>query len=86
MRPQDIEKIANSVMRALGRPTQASAGCQGISDPQAFDCPAQQEMYECGPTAAYECGGAGQFVCMAGQLFTCAAQFSCESMYSTGPT
>jgi len=72
MRPQDIETIANAVMQRFSRPTPASAGCAGISDPQPFDC---AEPYACN---AYTCGGGGPFACDTGG-FTC-VDFSCPAL------
>ena len=74
MRPQDIEKIANSVMGAFSRPTRASAGCTGVSDPQEFEC---IEYYNC--QSDYECGGVATFRC-AVEGFAC-QEFFCQ----TGP-
>ena len=73
MRPQDIEKIANSVVGVFGRPIRASAGCAGVSDPQAFDC----SEYDCSVT--YICGGQGTFSC--GTNFGCVGDFTCDSNF-----
>ena len=74
MRPQDIEKIANSVVGAFGRPVRASAGCSGVSDPQAYSC--SGDPYDCSPN--YVCGGQGSFSCDA-EGFDCANNFTCSS-------
>ena len=74
MRPQDIEKIANSVVGVFGRPIRASAGCAGVSDPQTFDC---SETYDCSVT--YICGGQGTFSC--GTNFGCGGDFTCDSNF-----
>ncbi len=80
MKPQDIEKIADSVIGAFARPTQASAGCAGISDPTAFNCPVEQGDFSC--LDNYDCGGAGAFKCGM-TLFTCeGGDFSCSALYS----
>jgi hypothetical protein len=73
MRPQDIEKIANSVVGAFGRPVRASAGCAGVSDPQTFSC---SQTYDC--SGGYACGGQGVFTCVA-VGFQCDGNFVCES-------
>ena len=72
MRPQDIEKIANSVVGVFGRPIRASAGCSGVSDPQTFDC---GDTYDCSVT--YVCGGQGTFTC--DESFVCGGTFRCDS-------
>lgn len=75
MRPQDIEKIANSVVGAFGRPVRASAGCAGASDPQSFQCTG--DAYDC--SQGYVCGGEGSFTCDQG--FVCSGDFSCEGSW-----
>ena len=72
MRPQDIERVANSVMGSLGRPTRASAGCGGVSSPDTYGC---DTSYSCQVTT-YECGGAGVFACTM-EGFDCPSMFDC---------
>jgi hypothetical protein len=84
MRPQDIEKLANSVMGAVAQPTRASAGCGSVSSTQEFSC--TQTDYTCGPTASYACGGPAAFTCPGTYDcvldFTCPDLFSCSGFYS----
>lgn len=81
MRPKDIERIADSVVGAFGKPTRASAGCGDVSSTDLFEC----VDFGCGFAGAYECGGAGDFICFAFTCelvggFECATAFTCEAM------
>ena len=81
MRPQDIEKIANSVVSAFSKPSAASAGCGSMSNEDAFSC---SPSFNCQPSGAYECGGAAAFVCS--NIFAgdpeCDTAFSCTCEFS----
>jgi len=78
MRPQDIEKIARSV---VGGFTQAGeetikAGCGAFSNPEAFSC----ADYWCS-TGNYECGEMGNFTCTTAN-FSCPDGFFCAADYT----
>lgn len=84
MRPQDIERIADSVMGAFIRPTRASAGCGDVSSTQSFSCPDfgcgfGEPSYECGGAADFKCTGFG---CSPTALFGCDDLFSCSAGYA----
>ena len=84
MRPQDIEKIANSVVGAFSQPSRASAGCGAISSTQEYDC---STGYYCQSEAGYECGGQASFDCTMESFscvdgFNCPSSFDCTSAYS----
>jgi len=78
MKPQEIEKIAQSVTGAFTQAgdTTVKAGCGGLSDPQMYEC------VDFGCSANYECGDAGPFNCF-GNDFFCTATFDCPSSYSS---
>ena len=90
MRPQDIDKIANLVVKALAAsPETGLLGCGSMSSTAEYapDC-TWNNPYECG-AGGYECGvaalfscdifycGEGSYVFMCGGPFTCEAEFHC---------
>ncbi len=84
MRPQDIERIANSVMGAFTGPSQASAGCGSFSSTQEFTC---STGYFCQLAQGYNCGGQALFECLTEgfgciENFECPTSFSCPSNYT----
>ena len=82
MRPQDIEKLANSVVAALSAPVRATAACGCLSDSQGFTCPSGIAAFSC--TSSYACGGASPFECYCS--FSCDARFSCSGTYIGVPS
>ena len=78
MRPQDIEKIANSVVGAFSRPSRASAGCGDFSSTQEYDC---STGYYCQSEGGYECGGQALFDCVQ-EVFSCVSAFNCPSSFN----
>jgi hypothetical protein len=84
MRPQDIEKIANSVVGAFTGPTQASAGCGAISSAESYECATGFTCglvgYECGGQATFSCAPTATFTCLS---FNCPSSFDCTSAYGT---
>ncbi len=70
MKPQDIARIANSVVGSVGIARDAGLlGCGAISSPVQFDT----GILSCLPN--YQCGGAGLFTCC--EDFACASAFAC---------
>jgi hypothetical protein len=79
MRPQDVEKIAESVVASFSQEPgrESGAGCGNFSVP-AYTCP---DSFACDKD--YYCGGQAEFGCS--QLFTCPQGFFCSCIY-TAPT
>ena len=79
MRPQEIEKIAESVVMSFSQDpeSQSVTGCGSFSTP-AYNCP---DVFSC--ESDYQCGGLCEFACS--QTFTCTEGFFCACVYTEPP-
>jgi len=77
MRPQDIEKIANSVVGSFSGTASVSAGCGSASSTVEYMC----DGFDFACQSTYECGGAGNFTCGTTFPFDCVEIFGCASAF-----